>query len=101
MAAQAATDIHHLHAKDRERVRVTQPSATTIHVYEQFCREPLLTNAILVERLNSTKPTIQKALEALVDIGLLQEVSGKKRGRRYAYQKYLDILTRDTTTKMG
>ena len=101
MAAQAATDIYRLHTKDRERIRDAQPNTSTILVYEQFCHEPILSNAILVKRLNSTKPTIQKALDALVKIGLIQEISGKKHGRRYAYQEYLDILTRDTITKIG
>jgi predicted transcriptional regulator len=70
-------------------------------VDDQFCREPILTNSILVERLGSTKPTIQKSLDALSSLGLIREVSGKKRGRRYAYQQYLDILTQDTITRMG
>lgn len=101
MAAQAATDIHHLHDKDRKRLRKVQPGATTYLVYDVFCHEPILSNANLVKRLASTKPTIQKALESLVEIGLIQEISGKKHGRRYAYQEYLEILTRDTTTEIG
>ena len=101
MAAQAATDIYRLHTKDRERIRDAQPNSTTILVFEQFCHEPILSNAILVKRLDSTKPTIQKALDALVNNGLIHEISGKKHGRRYAYQEYLDILTRDTNTKIG
>jgi len=101
MATQTATEVHHLHLKDREHIHNSKPSASILSVYERFCREPILTNAILVERLESTKPRVQRALDALVEMGLLHEVSGKKRGRRYAYKKYLDILTRDTTTKIG
>jgi len=101
MAVQAATEIHKLHTADRASLQASSPTGSTLLVYDQFCREPILTNALLVKRLDSTKPTIQKSLDALVDLGLVQEVSGKKRGRRYAYKQYLDILTRDTVTRAG
>jgi Fic family protein len=101
IAAQAATEIHKLHQADRVRIQDSSPTSSTLLVYNQFCREPILTNSILVNRLGSTKPTIQKSLDALITLGLIHEVSGKKRGRRYAYQQYLDILTRDTVTRMG
>jgi len=101
IAATAATEIHRLHAKDRKTLQESSPTATCLHVYDHFCREPILTNAILMTRLKSTKPTVQKALKALLDLGLVTEISGKKRGRRYSYKEYLEILTRDTTTKAG
>jgi len=101
IAVQAATEIHKLHQSDRIRIQDSSPTSSTLLVYDQLCREPILTNSILVDRLGSTKPTIQKSLDALSSLGLIREVSGKKRGRRYAYQQYLDILTRDTVTRMG
>lgn len=101
MAVNAATEIHKLHTRDRKKLQNASLTATALVVFEQFCREPILTNAILLKRLDSTKPTIQKALEALISLGLIREVSGKKRGRRYAYKEYLDILTRDTNLKVG
>lgn len=101
MGVQGATEIHRLMSTDRARVQAGDVSPTTLHVYDQFCREPILTNPILVTRLNSSKPTIQRALEHLQKLGILHEISGKQRRRRYAYGAYLDILTRDTTTRMG
>jgi Fic family protein len=101
MAAFAATEIHKLHMKDRKTLQNSSTTATGLLIYDQFCREPILTNAILMSRLESTKPTIQKALGALLSLQLIVEVSGKKRGRRYAYKEYLNILTRDTVTKVG
>ena len=101
MGTQSATEIHKLMTADRARVQAEDFSSTTLQVYEQFCREPILTNSILVTRLKSSKPTIQRALEYLQKLGIIAEVSGKQRRRRYAYQAYLDILTRDTTTRIG
>lgn len=101
MGAQSATEIHKLMTADRNRVQAEKLSPTIIHVYDHFCREPILTNPILVSKLKSSKPTIQRALEHLQKLGIIHEVSGKQRRRRYAYQAYLDILTRDTTTRVG
>jgi Fic family protein len=101
MGAQSATEIHKLMTTDRARVQLEDVSSVTLQVYNHFCREPILTNPILVARLRSSKPTVQRALEHLQEFGIIKEVSGKQRYRRYAYQVYLDILTRDTTTRIG
>lgn len=86
---------------DRARVQAEGVSPATFQVYDQFCREPILTNPILVTSLKSSKPTVQRALEYLQKFGVIKEVSCKQRRRCYAYQAYLDILTRDTTTRIG
>ncbi len=101
MAATTATEIYNLHTKDRKTLQNSSPTSTSLLVYDQFCHEPILTNTILIKRLKSTKPTIQKALDTLLGLGFINEVSGKKRGRRYSYKEYLDILTRDTVIKIG
>ena len=101
MGTQSATEIHTLMNADRSRVHTEDVSPTTLQVYDQFCREPILTNPTLVARLNSSKPTVQRALEHLQKLGIIKEISGKQRRRRYAYHAYLDILTRDTTTRIG
>ncbi|PWU15223.1 MAG: hypothetical protein C5B49_12140 [Bdellovibrio sp.] len=101
MSAQSAAEIHQLIMADRSRVQSNDASPLTVQVYDHFCRDPILTNPILVTRLESSKPTIQRALERLQKFGIIQEISGKQRRRRYAYQAYLSILTRDTTTKIG
>ena len=101
MAAETAMEIHRLHTKDRKILHDSNPSSAAVLIDEQFCHEPILTNSILTTRLKSTAPTIQKAIDTLAKLNLIKEVSGKKRGRRYAYQEYLNILTRDTVTTIG
>ena len=101
IGTQSATEIHKLKTGERAKVQAEDVSPTTLQVYAQFCREQILSNSILVTKLNSSKPTVQRALEHLQKLGIIREVSGKQRRRRYAYQAYLDILTRDTTTRIG
>jgi Fic family protein len=38
--------------------------------------------------------TVAKALETLESLGMVKEISGKKRNRLYLYKNYFDILNR-------
>ena len=101
MGTQSATEIHRRMTSDRSRVHTEDLSPTTQQVDDQFCREPILTNPTLVARLESSKRTVRRALEHLQKLRIIKEISGKQRRRRYAYQAYLDILARDTATRIG
>lgn len=102
LACELAVDVHELHKRDRLKIQKTQSSALTIQVFDVFCRHPVLSMAQLKKFMqNKPAPTLQRALNKLQEEGILKETSGWKRNRQYAYQKYLHILTRDTTTQIG
>jgi len=46
--------------------------------------------------LNLTVPTITQSLENLHRLGIAKEITGKKRGRIFAYSEYLNILNQGT-----
>lgn len=101
MANTAALEIHHLHQSNREALQQSKPTAYTLQVFNEFCKAPIWTVQELLAQHNSSKPKIQRAIDHLIELGFLQETSGKQRNRKYAYASYLQILTRDTTTKIG
>ncbi len=101
MANLAAIEIHRLHQKDKDRLQESKPTTYTIQVFNEFCRDPILNSHVLIERHKSTMPKVGRALQHLVKLGIIREISGKQRNRRYAYDSYLQILVRDTNTKMG
>ena len=45
--------------------------------------------------LGLTAPPARKAIEFLQDLGVLREVTGRQRGRVYAYHEYLETLIGD------
>jgi hypothetical protein len=45
-----------------------------------------------MKQLGTSKPTAGRAVDALTDAGVLVEMTGKKRDRSWAYQRYLDRL---------
>ena len=101
LANLAALEIHRLHQKDKELLQQSEPTTYTIQVFNEFCRDPILNAHTLIEKNKSTKPKVNRALQHLLALGIIKEISGKQRNRRYAYESYLQILVRDTNTKMG
>ena len=61
-------------------------------MFELLPRHPIVTVAFAIERLGVSKPTGGRAVDALVEAGVLVETTGKKRDRAWAYQAYLELL---------
>lgn len=101
MASLAAIEIHKLHQADREKLQMSKLTAYTLQAFNEFCHDPILSSSNLIERHHSTKPKVNRALKHLQQLGIIKEISGRQRNRRYAYENYLQILVRDTNTKMG
>lgn len=55
-----------------------------------------MTLASVVTLLKTTKPTATKVIDALTDVGILNERTGRRRDRVYGYQRYLKLLSTDT-----
>lgn len=62
------------------------------HVLEYMKRLPQVTVPLLSKALGMTAPTARSALNAMTSMGVLEEMSGKKRDKVYVYRRYLDIL---------
>ena len=56
--------------------------------------------AAAIELLGLTAPPTRKAIELLESLNVLREITGRRRGRVYAYNEYLQILTGDDTCSM-
>lgn len=67
--------------------------ASARHVFAAFCRRPLNSISQLSTACHLSFPTTAKALEALVDLGIVREITGGRRNRLFAYDGYLTILS--------
>ena len=70
--------------------------STTLRVYQQFKRRPLLTLPYIHHQTKLTFPTVSKAVKRLEQLGIIREVTGRKRNRVFAYEAYLNILSEGT-----
>lgn len=96
-AFDAATRIAELFKRDRERITAESDRAgSVLRVHELLQQNPFLTSNALVERTGLTAPTINAALADLERLRIVDEVTGRRRGRVFGYRAYLDILNEGT-----
>ncbi|MDE8650546.1 Fic family protein [Novosphingobium album (ex Liu et al. 2023)] len=96
-AFDAATRIVDLFKDDRERITVESDRAgSALRVHDLFQQNPFLTANQLVERTGLSAPTVNAVLADLERLGVVDEITGKKRGRVFGYRRYLAILSEGT-----
>jgi Fic family protein len=69
-------------------------SALRVHAHLQG--SPLLSVTDAAPRIGMSQPTLQKAIETLQALGIVEEITGKRRKRLYRYSRYLSILDEGT-----
>lgn len=92
-AASTAASLSKLIAADRLRVEALGRGGTTpLRVHRMASERVLLTAGETARALGVTLPTAGKAIDKLVELGILEEITGRRRNRVFAYSDYLDIL---------
>jgi Fic family protein len=92
-AGDAARSLFALFSVDRARVIAQKRmSIQAIRLFELLPKNPIVSAERVTKLLGVTKPTAMLSIELLVKSKVLKETSLKRRGRTFAYQKYLDIL---------
>jgi Fic family protein len=96
-AFDAATFIVELFKRDRDRITAeSDRTGSVLRVHDFLQQNPFVTSNALVEQTGLTAPTINAALADLERLGIVEEVTGRKRGRVFGYRAYLDILNEGT-----
>lgn len=96
-ATASARDLFALVAADRERVLAHEAvSVAAVRLFESLPRHPIVTVTSAMKLLDTSKPTVARAIDMLVAVDILKESTGKKRHRSFAYHKYLDQLRDET-----
>lgn len=99
--AQSAVDTAHrllgLFRDDAARIAGHGRAAgSTQRVFDALRARPLATIAALASRTGASVPTVSRAVESLSDLGIVREITGRKRERVFTYGRYLDILNEGT-----
>ena len=64
-----------------------------LHLLDMLFLNPFVSLPGVSNHLKVTWPTAKSSVECLVKLGILKEVTGRKRGRIYCAEELLDILT--------
>ena len=96
-AFDTATRIVDLFKADRQHITAaSQRAGSALRLHDFFRDSPFLTANRLVERSGLSAPTVNAALADLQRLGVVEEVTGRRRGRVFAYRRYLAILSEGT-----
>lgn len=96
-AVDTAKRLFMLTDQDREKLHgFGRATASMLKVHQALVERPLITSAALVKKIGIMPNTVNKVLSELTSLGILKEITGKKRNRIYSYWKYIDILNEGT-----
>jgi Fic family protein len=92
-AVETAHRLLALFEEDAERIQgLGRAAANTLRVFEALRRRPVAGIDHLARQTGIAYPTAARAVNALVRLGVLRELTGRQRGRIFAYGGYLAIL---------
>lgn len=97
LACHTAGRIIALIEADRKKLdALGRPAASALRVFHYLQTHPIISVPVAEKALQLSAPTIRKSIQHLEAQGILNEVSGRQRDRRYVYTKYLAILSEGT-----
>ena len=92
-ATQRARNLYSRVSEDRQKLLATTAvTVTAIQLFERLPEHPVVTMPLVTRLLSTSKPTAGKAIDVLLQAGILAEVGERKRDRLYQYAGYLRLL---------
>ena len=96
-AVETAQQILRLFGEDRQRIEALgRPAASALRVHECLGERPVGMVADMARRLGISTPTVAKSLRHLEALGVVKEITGRRRGRMFSYDAYLNVLAQGT-----
>lgn len=84
---------------NKDRIHSLVSSGLTVNairLFELLPTNPVITPSFAADKLSLTLPPISKAFSILEKLEIVEEVTGKKKDRKYHYKNYLEILAPGT-----
>lgn len=88
--------------RDRQAIHgLGRGAATALRVHDLAIRFVVLRAPAAARTLDLSDPPVYAAIRRLEDAGILREVTGRERGKLYAYDEYLALLNEGTVEPAG
>jgi Fic family protein len=96
-AVRTAQRLVALFKEDAVRVQAVGRSASSVlRVFDVLCERPILNVNEIHRRTGLSFPTASKSIDTLIQLGVVRELTGGRRNRMFAYDRYLAILNEGT-----
>ena len=71
-------------------------AGSALRVHQALTSHPIRSLSQVCDHSGLTPPTASSAMKSLVELGIAREITGRRRGRLFAYDGYLSILNEGT-----
>jgi len=96
-AVETVQQLENMAREHRDRIRsLGRASNTALQIHHELLLRPIATSPDLCKRTGITPLTVNRSLEKLCELNILQELTGQKRNRIFGYTQYLEILNEGT-----
>jgi Fic family protein len=93
---ETAQRLTRLFEDDRQRIAVSGRRANSaIRAHHEFMQRPLLTISAVRDGTSLSFSAADAAVRHLEGLGIVEEITGRRRDRRYVYVEYLDTLNEE------
>jgi len=96
-AVETAQLLVNLSNQDRMKIsRIGRAASSALAVHHALMKHPIATSGWLVEETGLTPATVNKSLDHLMRIGIVRELTERKRNRLFSYTDYVEVMNRGT-----
>ena len=96
-AVETARRLLELSRGDRDKISsLGRAAPSTLHIHQALMEHPIATSGTLVTKTGITPATVNKALGHLEQLGIVKELTTKKRNRIFSYAEYIELMNRGT-----
>ena len=96
-AVDTARQLIDLAGEHRDKINgLGRAAASALRVHRTLMERPIATAGWLVEKIGISPATINKCLDHLEHLGIVRELTGKKRNRIFSYTGYVEVMNQGT-----
>ena len=96
-AVETAQQLVDLANKDRDEISgLGRAAVSALQIHRALMERPITTSGWLVKKTGITPATVNKALAHLEGLGIVRELTSRKRNRLFSYTGYVDIMNQGT-----
>ena len=91
-AVKTAKQLRDISEADEEKIQTAELPKPSLAVYREFVHHPITTATFLSEGTHLSPEIVNKCLENIKNISIIDEMTDKKINRIFVYTRYFDTL---------
>ena len=96
-AAETSRQLVDLANEDRDKISgLGRAASSTLQIHRAMMKHPITTSGWLVKKTGITPATVNKCLDNLERLGIVLELTSRKRNRLFSYTGYVEIMNQGT-----